>query len=64
MRKLIFVHGYGIQLWHHPVKWHKARWFNNLYKELDFGRVSFFFGKGSHRSVTGVIYFVPNARRN
>lgn len=32
-------------------KWHFPKYYNNQYKELDFGKFSLFFGKGKNKQV-------------
>jgi hypothetical protein len=37
---------YLFKWWGHTYHWHKPTYRNNLWRELDFGKFSIFFGKG------------------
>jgi len=58
--RLVMKYNIGFQIWKNE-RWHRPRWFNNLYRELDFGKFSIFLGRGKHRTA-GVITYVPPRR--
>ena len=37
--------------WWKFESWHLPRWYNNLYRELDFGKFSVFLGWGKNASI-------------